>query len=394
VTPGEPGGTRSYYLARELIERGHDVVVVTSNLTNDDWPIVTTRVIDGIKVVYIKNKYHPSFGKIARIYFFLKFVLWSTVFAFREKGVDLVYASSTPITIGIPALLLKWIGRKPFILELRDLWPDVPHEMGYLNNRLLYRFTKLFEKRLYAAAVAIITISEGIRDRVGDSFQHKTESFPFGANTQMFSAVKNAEWKERNNITAPVLYLFTGAIGNANDLDYLVDAAEVLSRSDCVPAHIAIVGDGSARARLEDRLAREALSNVSLHPAVPVDELAEIYAAADAGIILFGQSSETYRYTASPNKFFDYIAAGLPVLFNFEGPLKAEIERRGFGRYASSFNSAEMAGLFEHYSDKPQELAAMGKVARSYAETEVDRRDILSRLANRIEAVGAEGGLT
>lgn len=384
ITPKEAGGARSYYLAKKLVEASHEVVMITSNTRHEEWPFVETRHIDGIKVIYIKNFYDSRMGKYARILSYVKFMFYSTFFALIEKNVDTVFASSTPITIGIPALAVKYLKKTRFIFELRDIWPDIPFEMGYIKNRFFYKVLKKFERLLYKKADKIITISEGIKEKVGVDFAYKTLTFPFGANLDLFTASKNGRWKEEKGIDARVLYVFTGAVGIANGVEYLVEAARILQEKDSRDVHIAIVGDGSAKAKIVSLVEVYSLRNVSLHDSVPVETLDDIYASADAGIILFGDKSESYRQTASPNKFFDYMGAGLPIFFNFAGPLRDIVETKNIGIYTDYKDPAALSSVMRYYADHPDDLMQMSKNARKYAVDACDREKILDALVVEI----------
>ena len=384
ITPKEPGGARSYYASRKFLETADEVVVITANTKHEDWPFVRVENVDGIKVVYIKNPYDSKMSASSRVLSFLKFLLYSTYFALREKNIDAVYASSTPITIGVPGLLTKHIKAATFILELRDIWPDVPYEMGYIRNRFVYRVMKWYEQLLYRQADKIITISEGIKDCVGAQYAHKTASYPFGSNLALFTPAKNENWRHAQGITAKTLYIYTGAIGIANCVDYLVEAANLLQKAGNSDIHIALVGDGSARKAVIEQANELGLKNLSIHDPVPVESLNEIYASADAGIILFGNLSASLRYTASPNKLFDYLAAGLPVFFNFDGPLKDTLEAQTVGKYVAYDDPQSLADAMTYYSNNKDQLIRMSCNARRYAEAECDREQILTDLANDV----------
>ena len=130
-TPEEPGGTRSYWFARELVKRGHEVVMVTS--TNVAHPEAGRVVIDGIEVEYVKNEYSNYFSPWKKVWSFVKFMRSSIKQASKEKNVDVVYATSTPLTVGIVALWLKWRKKWKYIFEVRDLWPEFPIQVGAIK---------------------------------------------------------------------------------------------------------------------------------------------------------------------------------------------------------------------------------------------------------------------
>ena len=386
ITPKEAGGARSYYVAKKLVENGHTVTVITSNTKYKDWKFIEVKNVDGIEVKYIKNYYDSSMGKLARISSFLKFMIYSTFISLKVKNVDIIFASTTPLTIGIPAYIKKLFNKNSkFIFEVRDVWPDIPYEMGYLKSKIIYKLLKLFESMLYKSSNKIITISEGIKQKIDIKFHGKIRVYPFGANLDLFSNNNcDNQWKLEKGIKDDTLYVFTGAIGVANGVDYLINAAKILQDKHETHIHIAIIGQGSAKAKIKNLIDKYDLKNTTLFDAVPINELNNIYKSADAGIILFGNLSESYRFTASPNKFFDYISAGLPFFFNFAGPLKQKIEESNIGIYTNYLEPKDLADKMIYYSNNKPLLQSIGNNGRKIAESEFDREIILNNLVDEI----------
>src|SRR5690606_11890552 len=164
ITPNEPGGTRSYWIAKELIKNGHEVTMITSSTKFDE--NLVEKNIDGIKVLYIRETYDQSMSVIRRLKAFTNFMFKASQQALKQKDVDLVIATSTPLSIGVPALLMRFLRKKPYIFEVRDLWPEVPIQMGVINNSLLIWLTRFFEKVIYKKAKHVIALSPGMRDGV------------------------------------------------------------------------------------------------------------------------------------------------------------------------------------------------------------------------------------
>jgi len=159
VLPGEAGGGRSYWISQEMIKFGHSVTMITSR--NSQKKLIERIRIDGIDIIYIRNSYSNTMTAYRRIISFLNFMFVSSVIAIRCKKPDLVYATSTPLTIGLPALKLRLIKRVPYIFEVRDLWPEFPIQMGAVKNRSVQKLLRWFEKVIYNKAVHIIALSPG-----------------------------------------------------------------------------------------------------------------------------------------------------------------------------------------------------------------------------------------
>jgi hypothetical protein len=132
-TPEEGGAIRSYYLAKGLVENGIDVELITAH----NEPVAVTKIIEGITVHYLPVYYDNEQGFFKRAYAFFKFMHQARKKARKIKGVDLIYATSTPLTIGLSALKIKQDQNIPYFFEVRDLWPEAPVQMGAIKNRLL-----------------------------------------------------------------------------------------------------------------------------------------------------------------------------------------------------------------------------------------------------------------
>ena len=384
ITPKEPGARRSYDFAKKLCENGHEVIMLTSNRSNDNWNKLEKKNIDGIEVVYIKNFYSSNMNKYQRILSFLKFMISSFNYARKLKGVDLVFATSTPITVIIPALYLKLRRKIPFVLELRDLWPEVPVEYGYLKSKIIINLLHKFMNYSYRKADHIVTISEGIK-KLLPTDQTKVTSIPFGADITKFTLQNNSEWKQRNNIEQSFICMYTGSLGVANNPFYLIEVAKYLKKKNYNDIFIALLGEGGALADMIIQIKDSNLNNIKIFKPIAVNELNEVYASSQSGIVLFGSKGKTHRYTGSPNKFFDYIGAGLPILFNHEGPLKDQIEEYNCGLYSSSFEPSVMAeNIIKLYNDEKL-CSDMSMNARKLAEEKFDRDKLVHKFVELIE---------
>ena len=164
VTPSEPGGTRSYWISRELIRRGHHVTMITS--TNKNHPVACETDIDGIHVIYVKNDYSNYMSAPRKIMSFLNFVRKAIQTGKKQNGVDMVFATSTPLTIGYVALRLKATKKWPYVFEVRDLWPEFPIQIGAIKNPLVIKVLRAFEKRIYQKSEHVVALSPGMKDGV------------------------------------------------------------------------------------------------------------------------------------------------------------------------------------------------------------------------------------
>lgn len=369
------GGIRSYVFSKHLASKGHEVTIITSdNSLPEKYKGKKEFEVDGIRVISVKTNYTTNLNFTQRISAFIKFMVLSSSLALKTSP-DLVFATSTPLTVAFPGLVVKFIKRVPFVFEARDLWPDVPVELGIIKSRLLIFLLKVFEKITYHFADKIVCISEGIKEKI-PAPERKKVYVPIGCDFDLFNGAKSSRWKQKAGIESGSLFAFTGAIGVANCPEYLMEAAKILKEKNENDISIAIIGKGSAKEDVLKMKDKYHLDNVLMFDSMPKRDLPEVLASAGGGLILHGLSP-TYRETASPNKFYDYIAAGLPIIFNFQGPLKDLILEKRAGYYVDYQSPEELSAVLLHISQNKEEALEFGRNARHLAEERFDLKKII-----------------
>src|SRR5690554_6730811 len=298
-TPSEPGGTRSYWIAQALLKKGHNVVMITSSNNIKDRKI--TKIIDGIEVIYIKEKYNQSMSNFRRLISFVGFMIKSTLTALKQKNIDLVFATSTPLTVGFSALIMKWLKNKPYIFEVRDLWPEVPIQMGAMNNKFIQKFAVLFEKTIYQNAEHVIALSPGMRKGVLKYIEkEKTSMIPnMSKIDQFYPRIKNEELAKKIGLrkeTFKVVHF--GALGIANGADTIIESARLLKNDDTV--EFIFIGGGSTEEQLKSLCSGYGLTNVVFLGRYPMKDTSEIVNICDVSIVSF--KDIPILYTNSPNK--------------------------------------------------------------------------------------------
>lgn len=374
-TPAEPGGTRSYWIAKELIKNGHEVIIVTAKVLDNKSR--EEKVIDGIKVIYLNEGYDQKMSVLTRLKTFLKFVWKSTYEANKHKNVDLVIATSTPLTIGIPALFLKWFKKTPYVFEVRDLWPEVPIQMGAIKNSLLIKLTRLFEKTIYKNALHVVALSPGMQEGVLRYIpKEKTSMIPNMAKKDEFwPRKKNIQLEKRLGLkTSSYKIIHFGALGLANGADKILESAILLKNDDSV--EFLFVGGGSTEDELIKICIDNNLSNVKFLGSFPMDELSEIVNLCDVSIISF--KDLPILYTNSPNKLFDSLSAGKPIIVNSAGWTKDIARKYNCGYYVNPNNPEELAEKIKFLQKNPEVMIQMSSNSRKLAEEKYDK-SILSK---------------
>jgi glycosyltransferase involved in cell wall biosynthesis len=325
-TPKGAAGIRSYEMAKRLVLGGHNVTMVcgsyNAGTTGVEGEFVRGQrrgCVDGIDVVEFDLSYSNTDGLIKRTGTFLKFAWGSVRMALREPY-DIAFATTTPLTAGIPGIVARWIRRKPFVFEVRDLWPELPREMGVIKNPLVLAALSALEWASYRSAHRCIALSPGIAkgiERRGVA-PKKIELVPNGCDIDIFSNDTITPYRPAGVMPDDRMMVFTGTHGQANGLDNILDVAAELLRQNINWIKIVLVGGGKLKPALMERALDEELDNVIFLDPMPKDKLACLMQGADIGIQSLANIPAFY-YGTSPNKFFDYIAAGLPVVNNYPG---------------------------------------------------------------------------
>lgn len=274
--------------------------------------------VDGIHVVELDLRYSNHAGLLRRTLIFLRFAARSVGIALREKY-DLAFATTTPLTAGIPGIFARWLRRKPFVFEVRDLWPELPRAMGVIKNPLVLWAMSALEWVSYHSADRCVALSPGIARGIARRGidPDRIAMVPNGCDIHLFREA-GERWRPEGVAETDLLAVFTGAHGMANGLHAVLDAAEVLKARGRDDIKLLLIGDGKLKPELKADAERRGLDNLIFHDPVPKRQLSGLLAGSDVGMQILANVPAFY-FGTSPNKYFDYVAAGLPVLNNYPG---------------------------------------------------------------------------
>lgn len=378
-------GIRSYQMSQALLRQGHTVTLVCGSyeggVTGLTMPFHNGRrrgIVQGVDVVELDLAYSNSDALLKRGLTFLKFAVRSVALALTERY-DLVFATTTPLTAGIPGIFARWLRGKPFVFEVRDLWPELPKAMGVIRNPLALWAMSALEWASYHSAHRLIGLSPGIVDGIARRgiAPGRVALVPNGCDLDIFGSPAQP-WRPDQVHANDLMAVFAGTHGLANGLDAVLNAAAELKRRQRSDIKLLLIGQGKLKAGLQARAAREGLTNIIFHEAVNKDRLAGLMAAADLGIQSLANVPAFY-YGTSPNKFFDYIAAGLPVLNNYPGWLAELITQHRCGFAVPPDNPTAFADALEQAASDRIALKAMGQRAQALAQSEFDRNLLAGR---------------
>jgi glycosyltransferase involved in cell wall biosynthesis len=386
----EPGGTRHHELARYLAARGHRVTVIASPVSYLTGTARSRRVPwverqeggPGVTILraYTYPALHRSF--VHRVFSFISFMVSSFLTGLSVRQVDLVWGTSPPIFQGPTAWALARLKRAPFLFEVRDLWPAFAVAVGVLRQPLLIRATEWLERFLYRHADQVVVNSPGFREHVQARGARRVELLPNGADAAMFDPqASGSDFRQAHGLEHKFVALYAGAHGLSNDLGVVLEAADQLR--DRPEIAIVLLGDGKEKGALAARAAEMNLSNVHFIPPVPKTGMPQALAAADACIAIL-KPVPLYA-TVYPNKVFDYMAAGRPVVLAIPGVIREVVESAGAGIAVPPGEAAALAAALRSLADDPQAGRAMGQQGRRCVEAHFDRPVVASRLARVME---------
>lgn len=391
VTPRGPGGIRSYEMAKRMVLRGISVTMVCGSVVGSETGLTAPFVrgrrrgnVDGIDVIEFDLSYQNKDSFIKRTITFLKFAFRGVLLALSEEY-DVLFATSTPLTAGVPGIFARWLRKKDFVFEVRDLWPELPKAMGVIKNPLVLWSMSFLEWVTYKSANRLVGLAPGIVDGIAKKniSRDRIIFIPNGCDLDIFS--ENVEpWRPNGITDSDLLAVFTGAHGIANGLESLLDVAIELKKRKRDDIKILLIGQGKLKKQLYSKAVSLDLSNVLFMDPVPKTKLASLLAGADIGLQILANVPAFYNGT-SPNKFFDYLASGLPVLINYPGWLAELVRSNGCGYVVPPDDSVAFANILEQIADNKNILRIKRENSLILAHSKFARKILADSLVDWIE---------
>lgn len=387
TTPNEASGTRSYEFARHLVSRGHEVTILTApsnyilGSKSRTRRLFSVKCIQGIRVVTIANPFSYTSSFISRVLGFICFMLFAVVAGIKVRNYDVVFATSTPLTVGIPGYILSSARQVPFVFEVRDLWPDSAVATGVLRNALLIKMSRWLEELFYRKAARIVTLTQGIYENLKQRGipEKKLDFISHGADLQLFHPMHVNGFRKGLKLEDKFVCVYAGAHGLANGLEQVIEAARILKEHRDVL--FILIGTGKEKPPLMEKANSYDLPNVLFLDPMPKVEVRHALAEADVGLMVL--RNVPLFSTACPNKLFDYLASGKPVLVNFDGETRKLLEEHRAGIFVDPDYPQSMAEAVLKLKHNPELKKTMGLSARKLAEAKFDR----TKLATKFETL-------
>ena len=369
----EAGGTRHYEMAHLLAQAGHKVSIITSPVsyitgrrTSKQVQAKQQQSIPGVTIyhTYTYAALHRSF--MHRVFSFFSFMASSFSKGLQVHQVDLVWGTSPPIFQGFTAWLLAFLKKVPFLFEVRDLWPAFAIAVGVLKNKTLIKLSLWLEKFLYRRATKVIVNSPGYLEHVKELGGREVTLVPNGVDPEMFSntdITSSNAWINQKKDNFIILY--AGAHGISNDLITVLQTAKLVEKEPAI--QFWMVGDGKEKVHIMQQADQMDLTNIAFFPSVSKLGMNQVLAAADACIASL-LSIEMYK-TTYPNKVFDYMAAGKPVILAIDEVIRQLVEDANAGLFSEPGNPAAMADAVCYCYTHQDTVLQMGLNGRKYVSS-------------------------
>lgn len=390
--------TRTYEHCRLWAAAGHEVTVVTcapncpdgvvyEGYRNAFWPQYD--VVDGIRVVRVWTLLAANAGTLRRILNFLSYLCSAVFVSLRLSRPDVVVATSPQFFCGWAGVLVSWIKRRPFVLEIRDIWPESIAAVGALKSRSLLRFLELLERRLYLAADHIVAVGDGYREKilekvaVGDRVSVITNGVDLRS---LVPSPPDASFLHMWDLEEKFVCSYIGTIGMAHGLDVVIDAAEMLREKRRDDVSFLLVGDGARRAGLEQEVRRRGLErHVMFTGRQPREEVPRILASSNACLIHL-KECDLFE-TVIPSKIFETMAMGRPIIMGVKGQAREIVLDADAGLVMQPGSAKALVECIEQISRDSELALRLGQSARAYVADHFSRPQLASRFLHLLHTV-------
>jgi len=393
TTPKGSYNPRTYEFTRRWVKAGNQVTVITSLFDRSDLRstrFVSHLTIEGVKLRVLNIGLSNKHAIPHRLCSFLAYALLACWYALVLPA-DVVVVSSPPMTVGLPALVSRYLRRRPLVLEIRDLWTQGAVEMGYLTNPLLIKIARIFEKICFRAATKIVALSEGMADWIKNTYGvDNVEVVPNASDNEFFEKQQDKpgalpSWaQERKTL------VYAGNMGPGDDCGQILDMAKCL-RDDprARDVEVLLIGDGKQGPSLRERAVKENLPTRFLG-LMPREDLGRFLSNACCAV--FATKNLPFYDTCSPNKLFDALAAGIPVVQTTQGWIKNLIESEDCGITVPQNDPLAFAEAVLQVLNAPSLRSRLGKNAKRLAREQFDRELLSAKMWDLVSAAALNGG--
>ncbi len=385
--------TRIHEFARNLIDHGHDVTVITE-VPNHPIGIVHEKYqgqlfieeqYDGIRVirVWVWAREKKNFAN--RILFYLSYMVMSFFAGLYFRGkYDVIFATSPPLFVGVSGYLLSIFKRCKFVLDVRDLWPAAATALGELSNKRIVEMSEKIERILYKNADAIVAVTRGFCEFIGNKLgsDKKIHYIPNGTVGDLFKPQPpDEQLKKSLGLEGKFVVTFAGTLGIAQGLWSVLHAAKLLRHYEDIA--LLMIGDGPVKHSLIDLARGLKLTNIFFHPQVPINRINPYLNISD--VLLVSLKDDVVFDTFIPSKMFDCMACGKPIILSVNGEAKRIFEQARAGLSVEPENFYEMSdAVVQLYEDRDL-CRRQGENGRRFVIENFSRREQALKLEKVFE---------
>jgi glycosyltransferase involved in cell wall biosynthesis len=379
---------RAWEMAQNLSRLGHKITIVTE-FPNHPLGVVPQKYriklfvrekYRGIEVIRTYVKTSPKKNFFNRIMFYFSFMISSIIAATKLKGkYDLVYATSSPLFVGLSGYIISRIKGIRFIFEIRDIWPDAAVVLGELKNKLSIRAARFVERFCYSKCDRVIVVTEGYRQNLLEKQvdPKKIHIIFNGANVDTFKPNRFGEsLKRKYGYEGTFVALYAGNFGLIHGMNHLVEAARLLSSKDSI--RFLFVGEGPMKAQITSLCAKYQLKNLEILKDVPTEQIVDYFSMADVCLVSTKKSKLTNAIL--PVKMFDAWACGKPIILSVDGEAREHLEKAKAGLWVEPENPHQITQAIKYLYDNPELCKRFGSNGRKYVERNFSRKVQAERL--------------
>jgi glycosyltransferase involved in cell wall biosynthesis len=338
--------TRTFEHCSEWVKLGHEITVITCAPNFPDGKVFTgyrnvkaREIINGIKVIRVKTYITANEGFYKRTLDYISFGITS-FFAGISIKTDIIIGTSPQFFTAVSARYLSFFKRRPWIMEVRDLWPESIKSVGAIKDSPVLRFLSWLELRLYKSANKIITVTDAFKARIIERGidPNKIEVIKNGANLKLFTpAPKNDKLLKELGLTGKFIFGFIGTIGMAHKLDFIIKSAQRINDPDI---HFLFIGAGAEKKNLDTMVEEGQIKNVTILGMIPKNSVPDYLSIIDCTLINL-KRSETFK-TVIPSKIFESAAMGKPILLGVDGEARSIVEGYSAGLFFEPENEDDL----------------------------------------------------
>ena len=384
--------TRTYEHAKEWGEAGAEVTIITCNPNFPQGKIYEgyqnklkqVEYLEGMKVIRVWSYMSANQGFLKRTLDYVSFSVMSSIIGLFEKA-DVIIATSPQFFTTWSGWFLSKLKRKPWIFELRDLWPESIATVGAMSKESrLFKFLEKIELGLYRSANFVIPNTPAFKENLFNRgiLTDKIYVIPNGANLELFdSSRKNDALKENLGIKEDFVVGYIGTHGLAHSLDFIIES---IAKANFENIHFLFIGDGAEKEKVKEIATSNQLKNVTFLDPIPKEQIPDYLAMIDASLVPL-KKSDTFK-TVIPSKIFEACAMGKPIILGVEGQAKEIIDEFGAGVHFEPENTEEFIQAVNNLKDDEELYNTLSQNALNLAQA-YDRKELAKEMLGIIKQV-------